>query len=145
MKNIKPYLHYYVGQKCLITKSFPDPRFAQAGAEVFIDAVVWNSVMSNDMEVQPILRRLSDMTEDDAKDIWGFLNLNPDFDKTAEFHGGHTRKYYLMRFFTEKINSQWTFDMYCLVVHKLCSMGYWLFGDEAFGTNQIIDQKTIKK
>ena len=65
---------YYRGQAKLIRRakkleSFQG--FAHVGQVVVIDSVLIASVEQGLYEVKPILRPLSDMTEDEARSVWG--------------------------------------------------------------------------
>lgn len=78
--------------------------------------------------VKPILKRLSDMTEEDMEEIWHAEEPNAILEMVSQ-SGTKVRKVVLA---PERIKF-------------LLSKGYWLFGDEAFDNGLIIDAKTLTK
>jgi hypothetical protein len=69
MKDIKDYLHLYLGQRCLVTLADDDP-------DGYYDVIDGGTIQAyiDDCEqrsIQPLLRLLSDMTEDDGGKIFG--------------------------------------------------------------------------
>lgn len=113
MIDIKNYLHYYIGcdywtsnsQGQINSKTLP---------HIF-------EMIDSGKKVQPILRRLSDMTREErtTANIWTLL---PD-----------------------KYPSHPTGFLTPAEFHALISRGFWLFGDEAFEQGIIIDAATLNK
>jgi hypothetical protein len=65
---------YYRGQAKLISRAEKLDSFhgfAHVGQIVVIDSILLASVEQGLYEVKPILRPLSDMTEDEARSVWG--------------------------------------------------------------------------
>ena len=78
MKQLKDYLHFYLGCECLLEDKV---RVTLNGFEnnhpVVLNKKDWQSARVNQMDlIKPILRPLSDMTQDEADVIWGILDWN---------------------------------------------------------------------
>ncbi len=73
MKKIEDYLHLYLGAPCDFKISMPH-NFHVMPERRMIDVRVLHNVMSGLATCKPILRPLSDMTEDEAKELYG---INP--------------------------------------------------------------------
>jgi len=103
-------------------------------------------------EIKPILHRLSDITDDDARIVYIIY-----FGKTrAEDWTGDTGSAYFrpkevaptinhaLRIFSGDDYSSDAIKVMPKLFKYLLSKGYWLFGDEAFDQGLIIDSKTLK-
>ncbi len=114
MTDIREVLHLYLGCECLygIKAPIPGKKFILTVGTLFwaIDRIE---------QFTPILSRLSDMTEEDAKQSREL------FDRLNE---------------AGKLNGEIEAERTVWALSK----GYWLFGDEAFDKGLIIDRKTLK-
>lgn len=125
-KDIKEYLHYYLGQQFMMTKPAyhavhefglsSDTPFAMSGK--FADYFHGDAVSA---EVKPILRKLENMTEEEAIN-GGWSSL------------GHFKHY------CQGNNGAFHPEDF----HYLLSRGFWLFGDDWFDEGLIIDKETLK-
>jgi len=132
MKDIKEFLHLYLGQRVI---------FNDAKHENQIDTLAYMNNLGDcggheyewqAKNCQPILKRLSDMSEDDAIDIY-----KSDFDGNNSKYGEQSNRY-MKNYVYQNLKDY-------KVVALLLKKGYWLFGDEAFESGLIIDSKTLEK
>lgn len=71
-KKIKDYLHLYLGCEAIITdvrNDAPDEHWAAIGNRITIDTSFLHYISEGWISVKPILRKLSDMTEQENKEL----------------------------------------------------------------------------
>lgn len=134
MKNIEEYLKYYVGQTAWFT-------IGGISGKCVID----HKLLSQDVEVKPFLKKLSDMTEEEMimvlhmhmspgwKGVEVLAPTDDDWALRVEDRHGNRKSLYVSK---KKFNPD-TF-------HYLLSKGYWLWDDSAFTSGLILDAKNVK-
>jgi hypothetical protein len=144
-KDIKPYLPYYIGQKAEATS------LEGAVSKVTIDYQLLNDWDGWHERIKPILRKLSSMTEEEAKEFFDLhktaivtkVKANGPNGVTVEYKWIHddpdifTEDGYCYSEVGARTAGQFTVDK----THYLLSKGFWLFGDDWFEEGLIIEKK----
>ena len=138
-KKIEDYLPYYIGQKILVVK----PSFAMmhndcihsGEIETLTPNLLSKILYATKVQVKPILRPLSDMTDEDANVVWEALGLNPDYEESMKRDGNNsaTKSKYLQDYFFRKQvfgghSERFDFRENIVLVYTLLKMGFDLFG-----------------
>lgn len=135
MENIEEYLKYYVGQKCMVMT-----RSGERETEITLFAI-------GRSDVKPILKKLSDMTEEDAERLirlkWEGYEESEVKEVTIT-HYSVSAKWWSQKF------EEWlhVFQLFGSLnanqLHYLLSKGYWLWDQSAFTSGLILDAKNVK-
>jgi hypothetical protein len=126
MKDIKEVLHLYLYCQCQLQGDDHVKTFTLTTYNL-------NYYRAWISEIKPILKRLSDMSEEDADECY-YDVMNGQRAVTNTIYAITNSSFF---------PSTNIFQM-AAGVKFLISKGYWLFGDEAFDQGLIIDSKTLK-
>lgn len=157
MIELKQVLHYYIGCECLEAIIVPGQELIFEKSKLNIRTLF--NVQNNLFVVKPILRRLSDMSEEEMKELL-ILWFHPSEDVfketmgSVEFHTEEKKRHikhgtgigYSIFKQSGEHASAGTLSFTRLNAAQfdyLIKQDFWLFGDEAFESGIIIDQKTI--
>lgn len=141
MDSIVEYLKYYVGRQATLYQ----PQYCRT-----INVKV-NGRNLNDGLLKPIVRRLSSMNDEEAKELCLFLHPRKTIDDIEvwsvteeKLHYSDGSKWY--GYGVEELN-----DLYIIFgelspeqFHYLLSKGFWLWDNSAFDKGLIIDSETLK-
>lgn len=125
--NIKEFLKYYIG--CDFVSSGAPSTILQLTPRHYKR---WSE--SSAMLIKPILSRLSDITEENAVEIYNLIQ--PDFN----YKVNNSYKLEVIKGWNLSSKTRYTPEL----VHYLINKQYWMFGDEAFEKGLVIDRKTLK-
>ncbi len=140
-QSIAPYLHLYLGQQAY---------WSIEGAKSTYHKVIDYDMLQDADYITPILKRLSDMTEEDAKEYFELPTtaeiIDVDRRESSVWFSYRDPKFAIEDgYFHSSVgiseNDRLTSDQFIFLLKK----GYWLFGDEAFDKGLIIDAKTIER
>lgn len=133
---ISNVLHLYLG--CDVELDYFEKKYI--GKLLYFTEHTWNIAIpgnaaivaynNNKHSITPILKRLSDMTEEDAR--YFFTDVTGNYAVTNPKHLFQYNRW-------DHFNT----SQAALAVTRLLSKGYWLFDDSAFDQGLIIDAKTL--
>jgi hypothetical protein len=132
MKDIKEVLHLYLYCQCQLQGDDHVKTFTLTTYNL-------NYYRAWISEIRPILKRLSDMSEEDAISIAEILGGASHLTRDSQIHQ-------VKELLTDIHHKQTNVPGYrwMMLTVFLLKKGYWLFGDEAFDQGLIIDSKTLK-
>lgn len=129
---IKDYLHYYMGQEVM--------RYQDDGYRIQLTPEEYFSITTFNIKAKPILRRLEDMTEEDAFGFW-----RSRYPTQKLLKANYLSPFFQVEYLEDgeiKSEHKYIHQLHAVNFHYLLSRGYDLFS--LIDNNLALDSKTLK-